>query len=173
MHRSSLLAILLTIGYSTIFGQTIAQPAVPEAPSPTAKGESRNLIASSELVQLRVSNPVDTHFRESLLQVQTPERTRLSGKFILMGAITTAATIADVELTSRCLRAGTCREANPLFGSNPSQARMYGITVPILGGQMALAAWLKHRDPGSRAWLFPLLSGTAAHTVGSLTTIGK
>ena len=43
-----------------------------------------------------------------------PNRT-LDRKFWLMTAATVGMTIADVEMTQRCIRNGTCHEGNPLL----------------------------------------------------------
>jgi hypothetical protein len=77
-------------------------------------------------------------------------------------ALNLAATVADIEGTQSCLRAHTCREANPLFGSNPSRARSYGIGIPLDLVAYAGFALVKKEGRGNLA--FGLLWGsTVAH----------
>ena len=73
-----------------------------------------------------------------------------------------AATVADIEGTQACLRRHTCTEANPLFGSNPSRARSYGIGIPLDLVAYAALALLKKSGQGNPA--FGILWGsTVAH----------
>jgi hypothetical protein len=77
-------------------------------------------------------------------------------------ALNLAATVADIEGTQSCLRAHTCTEANPLFGSNPSRARSYGIGIPLDLVAYASFAFVKKEGRGNLA--FGLLWGsTVAH----------
>src|SRR5580704_17443242 len=77
-------------------------------------------------------------------------------------ALNLAATVADIEGTQSCLHAHTCREANPLFGSDPSRARSYGLCIPIDLVAYAGFALVKKEGRGNLA--FGLLWGsTAAH----------
>jgi hypothetical protein len=63
-----------------------------------------------------------------------------------------AATVLDIEGTEACLRANTCREANPLFGPKPSRARAYGTAIPWLLGSYAADALLKKGGKGNLAF---------------------
>ena len=47
------------------------------------------------------------------------------------GLANLASTIADIEGTEACLRSHTCTEGDPLFGTNPSRVKSYGIGIPI------------------------------------------
>jgi hypothetical protein len=77
-------------------------------------------------------------------------------------ALNFAANVADIEGTQSCLHAHTCREANPLFGSDPSRARSYGLCIPIDLVAYAGFALVKKEGRGNLA--FGLLWGsTAAH----------
>jgi hypothetical protein len=69
-------------------------------------------------------------------------------------------TIADVESTHAGLERG-CTEANPLYGSRPSRARMYAITMPLALGVDILSHHL-HRHH-TRGWYLPAAVMTAAH----------
>jgi hypothetical protein len=77
-------------------------------------------------------------------------------------ALNLAATVADIEGTQACLRAHTCREGNPLFGSNPSRARSYGIGIPLEMVEYAAFAFVKKEGRGNLA--FGLLwASTVSH----------
>ena len=77
-------------------------------------------------------------------------------------ALNLAATVADIEGTQSCLHAHTCTEANPLFGSDPSRARSYGIGIPLDLVAYASFAFVKKEGRGNLA--FGLLWGsTVAH----------
>jgi hypothetical protein len=77
-------------------------------------------------------------------------------------ALNLAATVADTEGTQACLRRHTCTEANPLFGSNPSRARSYGIGIPLQMAEYAALAFVKKRGQGNLA--FGLLwASTVSH----------
>jgi hypothetical protein len=90
-------------------------------------------------------------------------RQAMKNPFMIVGEILNmAATIADVEGTQACLHARTCKEGNPLTGSNPSRASSYGITVPISLGIYALSGWLKKEGQGNLAFGM-LWGGTVAH----------
>jgi hypothetical protein len=73
-----------------------------------------------------------------------------------------AATIADIEGTEACLHAHTCKEGNPIAGSNPSRAQAYGTSIPVNLGIYALSGWLKKTGNGNPAFGM-LWGGTVAH----------
>ena len=73
-----------------------------------------------------------------------------------------AADIADAEGTQACLHANTCREGNPIFGSKPSRGRVYGIGLPLVFLNYAIASELKKMGDGNRAFAI-LWGGTVAH----------
>jgi hypothetical protein len=93
--------------------------------------------------------------------------------FVLLSGVATALTVADMELTARCTARQTCSEVNPLYGANPTRARLYGISLPMLGGELFLARWLKHRHPDRKVWMMPLIANSATHAVGTATAVGK
>jgi hypothetical protein len=74
-----------------------------------------------------------------------------------------AATVTDAEGTQACLHAGTCTEADPIFGKKPSRARVYLTGAPLLLGSFAGAAWLKKRGKGNLAFTL-LWASTMVHT---------
>lgn len=91
-------------------------------------------------------------------------------KYLILFGITAALTITDIELTQHCMQAGTCHEANSfLYGTNPTRARMYGINIPLLGGQAIFSAWLKQRHPERNAWMISPVADSVGHGIGSIT----
>jgi len=79
------------------------------------------------------------------------------------GLANLASTIADIEGTEACLRSHTCTEGDPLFGSNPSRVKSYGIGIPITFVVYAMSAWLKKNGDGNIAFGI-LWGGTMLHT---------
>lgn len=78
---------------------------------------------------------------------------------ILTGtALLLASTVYDIEGTQACLHAGTCREANPIFGSRPSRLRAYSIAMPLNGFLIYLSARQKRRGDGNTAFAALYLS---------------
>lgn len=81
-----------------------------------------------------------------------------------------AVTVAHIEYNANlpCRRLHTCDEINPIYGRNPSRARYYGISMPILAFQWMGSAYLRKGDVrlhigGYRLWpLAPILT-YAAH----------
>lgn len=165
---------------SFVLGQQTPSNSLPDAPS---KGGSR---MDAVLMAAEASRP-DFKFVNSSVPVEpalhvvlpkpvtaAPKEPRiLDKKFIALIGVSSALTILDVELTASCLRSNRCVEANPLYGSNPTRARMYGISLPLMGSQTLISAWLRHRYPTSKMWLIPMLSGTAAHGVGAATGLAN
>lgn len=81
-------------------------------------------------------------------------------------AASASATAADIEVTARALQNPNCHEHNPLFGTRPSRAKMYAISVPATAGYALLGHFLKRH--GVKIWAAPQLSLTAGHTVGAV-----
>ena len=86
----------------------------------------------------------------------------LDRKFATLAAFSAASMLADIELTAHC----SCREVNPLYGSSPTRARLYAINAPFFVGEMMMSRMLRKKFPGSRLWLVPGLSSSAAHMAG-------
>lgn len=100
------------------------------------------------------------------------ERT-VDKKFLILFGMAAVLTVTDIELSQHCLQAGTCHEANPLYGTNPTRARMYGMNIPILGAQTILSAWLKRRHPERNQWMISPIAESAFHGIGSITGATK
>jgi hypothetical protein len=64
------------------------------------------------------------------LQAQEP-KSKVDWKFLSVGAIYAGVTVADIELTQRCIHAGTCYEANPMMPS--SRAGAYAVVAATDG----------------------------------------
>jgi hypothetical protein len=78
-----------------------------------------------------------------------PKKPRiLDRKFFLLAGMATAATGLDVATTSHCISTyAACQEGNPLVGSNPSQAKLYGVSFSMLAGQLLASAWIRRKMP--------------------------
>jgi len=99
---------------------------------------------------------------------QAPPVRIFDHKFKTLAALAIVTTAADLELTARCRH---CREANPLYGSNPSRVRLYGIGAPLLFGEIMVSRTLRKRSPGGKLWMMPTLSVSAAHMAGVATNL--
>ena len=94
--------------------------------------------------------------------------------FWALTAATGAATVLDVELTQHCLHTELgCRERNPIFGPQPSRARMYG----VVAGENFACAYLAYRLKKSqhrrlrRLWWVPQTVAIAGHGKGFAVTL--
>ena len=99
-----------------------------------------------------------------------PKRRALDKKFWLALGSAVGLMVADVELSQRCIRAGTCREANPLLGQ--SRARAYAVNAAIL---VPVTIWSYHvkkgqdrtgRQNGDIRWWLPSVIKSASHAAG-------
>lgn len=119
---------------------------------------------------LRPVPPAPLAPRMNFLVENTPrsaEAHKFNRTFVFLATLSAAATVADIELTANCLKTNrNCRETNPLLGSDPSRARLYGVNVPILAGQMMLSRMLQRRFPQRKLWMAPFISTTGTHVVG-------
>jgi hypothetical protein len=85
-------------------------------------------------------------------------------KFKILTALSIVTMTADLESTLHC--AQSCREVNPLYGSHPTRARLYGINAPFVVGELMISRMLRKRVPEGKSWTFPALAVSAAHLVG-------
>ncbi len=77
-------------------------------------------------------------------------------KFFLLAGIATAATMLDVATTTHCMSTyADCQEGNPLLGSHPSTAKLYGVSFSMLGSQLLASAWLRRKTPNGKLWVAP------------------
>jgi hypothetical protein len=112
-------------------------------PCPGGDGESCSLLGG----RVYFSDPIHMTQHD-----QTWGEAARNPAMLIADALNLAATVADIEGTQACLHAHTCREANPLFGSNPSRARAYGSAIPIAFFTYAVAARLKKYGDGNFAF---------------------
>lgn len=94
-------------------------------------------------------------------------------RFWIMAAVEVAATVADGETTQWALRSHPdAREINPLFGSRPDRAKMYGIALSITALQILLqhhAKTISDRTGKFRnGWLLGASVNTGFHTFLSI-----
>ena len=87
----------------------------------------------------------------------------LDRKFLVLAGIATAATALDVATTSHCMSTyANCQEGNPLLGSHPSTAKLYGVSFSMLGGQLLANGQL---------WMMPSIIATAGHGLASMLNV--
>src|SRR6266481_5671783 len=93
-------------------------------------------------------------------------------KFFVLAGIATAATMLDVATTSHCMNTyADCQEGNPLLGSHPSQAKLYGVSFSMLGGQLLASAWMRRKSPNGKLWMVPPMVATAGHGLAALLNV--
>ncbi len=86
----------------------------------------------------------------------------LIGWFWSLTGATVVTTVADIELTQHCIRAGTCQEGNPLLPSD--RKKVYAIQLPITIGVSYIGhRW--HKDK-FKYWWVPQAAVIAGHGVG-------
>ena len=86
--------------------------------------------------------------------------------FVVFSAFSIGATVADMALTNRCVSAGTCVETNPLFGTRPTAAGLYGVSMSLTAGELLLSYYLKKHYPDSKAWMVGPVVSIIAHGAG-------
>jgi hypothetical protein len=106
------------------------------------------------------------------IEAPAPARKVFDKKFALLAGLAVGLTVADFEMTQRCLQRHTCAEANPLMPT--SHAGMYATNIPL---NAALFWWsYRRRQDGKRLWWLAPLMVVASHAVGvgtNLRFLGK
>ena len=98
--------------------------------------------------------------------------TVLDRKFLVLAGIATAATMLDVATTSHCMSTyENCQEGNPLLGSHPSTAKLYGVSFSMLGGQLLASAWMRHKAPNGKLWMMPSIIASAGHGLAAVLNV--
>src|SRR5437016_3294350 len=93
-------------------------------------------------------------------------------KFFVLAGVATAATVLDVATTSHCMSTyDACQEGNPLLGSHPSTAKLYGVSFSMLGGQLLASAWMRHKAPNGKLWMLPPIIATAGHGLAAVLNV--
>ncbi len=97
-----------------------------------------------------------------LVTVTPPKPKVIDNKFIVLNAMHFALTVADVELTQRCMHAGTCRELNPTLPH--SRLGMYAVNTAT---NVAVTYFSYRRKKSGKWgwWLAPAID-VGAHAVG-------
>ena len=124
-------------------------------------------------------NVRDTSLCQWCAKPMTFRQAALDKKATALWAGALALTVADVEvLVSRqCLRAGTCREGNPLLGQTRSQ--QYAMRLPVLAAAWMSASWLRKGDARRHTkgfkywWIFPEIyqAASGAGVISNLTLV--
>ena len=94
-------------------------------------------------------------------------------KMSSMWLLEVALMVTDTELGQACLRAGRCKESNPLLGTG-SRSMQYGIRIPIIAGAWMTTAWLRKGDRsyhigGMKHWYSLPLFYHAASAIGIIS----
>jgi hypothetical protein len=84
--------------------------------------------------------------------------------FTSLQAASFLSSYADARSTNRCLSEGA-RELNPLIGSHPSPAHVYGFAFGTAAAGAVLAYEL--RKHGHKTWIAEPLGNTTGHIVGA------
>jgi hypothetical protein len=93
-------------------------------------------------------------------------------QFFLLAGMVTTATVLDITTTSNCISGySNCRETNPLLGPHPSSAKIYGVNLSLLAGEIFASAWLRHQMPHRKLWIIPPIVGTAAHGLAAALNV--
>ena len=104
--------------------------------------------------------------------IKPPKARILDRKFLVLAGMATAATVLDAATTSHCISTYTsCQEGNPLLGSHPSQARLYGVSFSMLAGQLLASAWLRRKMPDRHLWMVPMIAATAGHGLAATLNV--
>jgi hypothetical protein len=151
--------VALLLVTAAIAQQTNTQP----QQSPTQqKASLQSLAVQMHFAPPQPVRPVEQNNTTRLVSRPASHSSSIkSPSYLLMLAAATAATIADCESTKALLSDPNNQEANPVFGTRPSRARIYGISVPILALNVWSSARLKKH--GNHWWPLGLGAVIAAH----------
>jgi hypothetical protein len=124
-------------------------------------------VAAPDVKNTAITAPPADAFRVARIEGIKPPL--FDRKFLVLAGISTAATLLDITTTSNCIfKYSNCQEANPLLGSHPSRAKIYGVNFSLLAGELFASAWLRHQMPHKKSWLIPPLIGTAGHGLAAV-----
>lgn len=128
--------------------------------------------ALHELSGMPAFNLVESVAPPVIIEPPAPKRRVFDKKFALLAGLAAGLTIADFEMTQRCLHRHTCVEADPLMPT--SHAGMYATNIPL---NAALFWWsYRRKEDGKRLWWLAPLMIVGSHAVGvgtNLRFIGK
>jgi hypothetical protein len=136
----------------TVLIFTIATNAAGQSSPVTSTFDTQTAIATHSKLVVSFANTKETRARV------------FDRKFLVLAGIATAATMLDVATTTHCMSTyADCQEGNPLLGSHPSKAKLYGVSFSMLGGQLLTSAWLRRKTPNGKLWVAPPIIATAGH----------
>ena len=171
-----------------LFAATVHSQDLPRRPDAPKTNDPTVPVAAGTLVQKRIY--ANTSIPDGMVWVprgkewhaeelnscewcrkpMTFKRAALDKKMSSMWLLEIALTVTDVELGQACLKAGRCREGNPLLGSG-SRSMQYGIRLPLIFGAWVDTAWLRKGDEryhigGMKHWYVLPFIYQAASTIG-------
>jgi hypothetical protein len=159
--RALLLAVLVLSPW-TLTAQGPAEPAPREA-----KLDAPSAVRAADRVAVP-ARPLATAAGLAMIAPAPPPRRKvLDKKFFFWTGLAVGLTVADIELTQRCLGHYTCVELNPTLPH--SRAGMYLANIPVTG---ALFYWsYRRKSKGRRLWWLPTLADGAAHAGGVIDNL--
>lgn len=140
----------LVVGLLVICSMSLMAQNLPSPPVPVAS-------LSGELV-------VGEFAKDAVVPKKTAD-----SQFWKWSGVSAALDFVDIALTAHCVSGATCRELNPLFGAHPSVGRLVGVSLPLLGAQLASTYYLKKY--GNKHWKAGSKAAIATHAIGALTGI--
>jgi len=136
---------------------------------------SRQGAAQDAAVFPALNTPAEAQHSQHVFIYATsePKKPRiLDRKFFLLAGMATAATVLDVATTSHCMSTyAACQEGNPLLGSHPSQAKLYGVSFSMLAGQLLASAWIRRKMPNRHLWMIPPIVATGGHGLAAALNV--
>jgi len=164
---------------------------MPRRPESTKTNDLSSPLISSPLVQDQIFT--NTPIPEGMVWVQrgkawiarednscewcgrpmTFKQAAFDKKMTSMWLLEIALTVTDIELGQACLRAGRCREGNPLLGLGSRPAE-YGIRLPSIAAGWLATAMVRKGDRnyhvgGMKHWyVFPMIHQTMS-TIGLIS----
>ncbi len=132
------------------------------------QASAQNTSASTALE----TNAVKTEHPQHTFFFKQEKPRLLDRKFMVLAGLATAATALDLATTSHCVATYVnCQEGNPVLGSHPSQAKLYGVNFSMLAGQLLASAWMHRKMPDRNLWMIPPIVATAGHGLAAALNI--
>ena len=165
--RSSLCLLVVILAMCMLAAAQLA-PVLPDSPHVVAVNAVINPASAapvaSSSAELHASLPT-TQLSPAMLVASPPPAVRtkvVDRKFVALGALVLALTVADVELTQQCLHAGTCHELNPTLPN--SHVGMHAVNMATNLGVMYFA-YRRRKSEKWGWWLAPAVD-IGAHVIG-------
>ncbi|MGI9101055.1 MAG: hypothetical protein ACR2IF_01305 [Terriglobales bacterium] len=156
--RRCVAAVLLTL-----FSWTATAAELPNAPS-AARASAPN--APSDGTGVPGPDAAEFILKPAVPELP-PHRKVFDKKFALMAGFAAGLTIADYEMTQRCLQRRTCAEADPFLPH--SRAGMYATNLPL---NAALFWWsYRRKEDGKRLWWLAPMMVIGSHAAGVVTNL--